>query len=91
MCACVALVEYSLLTSRSISLNIVVFLTRSRLLLEPLARQVRVSSESPVVVIVDGKRVHIPADEHQSEVDEPFVDHVGTSDSHQLHSIEDAI
>ena len=93
LCAYVVSVEfvYSLLTSRSIPLNVVVFLTRSGLLLKPLTRQVRVSSESPVVVIVDGKGVHVPTDEHQDEVDEPFVDHVGSSDSQQLHSSEDNI
>ena len=56
----------------------------SLLLLEPLARDVGVSSESPVVVIVVNEDVYVPADEQKDQVDEASVELVSRFDPHQL-------
>ena len=78
----------SLLTGRSVTLNVVVFLTRSRLLLEPLSGQVGISSEAPVVVVIDSEGVHVPADEEEDDVDEATVDHIGALHADQFHPSE---
>ena len=81
----------SLFTSCSFPLNIVVFLSRPSLFLKPLPRKVGVSAQSPVVVIVYGKGVHIPADEEENAIDKASVKHVCTLDSQKLHAIEHSI
>ena len=55
------------------------------MLFKPLAGQVRVSSETPVVVVVDGKGVHVPAYEHEDHVDEAAMDHICSFNAHELH------
>ena len=79
---------YPTFTSRAIALHCPVCLTGSCLFFEPLAGQIRISPQSPVVVVIYAERVYVPGHKEQHNIDEASVNFVGCFNAHQLHFAE---
>ena len=85
------MIDHSLVPLHSLPLDVPVLLPRPLLLLEPLPRNVGVSSQAPVVVVVADEYVDVPADKHENQVYEATVDLVRCLHTHQFHTGEEII
>jgi len=76
------LINEALVSLHSLALDCPILRTGALLLLQPLSGDVRVSSQTPIVVVVSDKHVDVPKDEQENQIDEASVDLVGSFYTH---------